>query len=463
MGQGANREATSGTMHALPARRVRLSLAGPVVTALLVLAIAAAAGFGKDFGFFDRAGLTILAGAIGAAGAVSAMTGRTRERGLAARVTRQREILLDTVAEGVLGLDRGGLVSFANPAAARMLSVSAVDLIGKHVHDLLHGEDGSAQCAEDCQLRRATDGRLSTGGEDVILREDGSSFPADYVFSPILDGERFSGAVLSFRDISQRSASDRLKDEFISTVSHELRTPLTSIRGALGLLSSGILGDINDKAANLLRIALTNSDRLVRLINDILDLEHIQSGREPLTFRPVALGDLVLQSIDAMQPVADAAGVCLTHDTTQLEIAADPDRLQQVLTNLLSNAIKFSPGGSAVSVMMQANAEGVTLSVVDQGRGIPPDKLEVIFGRFQQVDVSDSRQKGGSGLGLAICRTIVTQHAGRIWAEQNPTAGSTFRVFLPYKPVATVRCDDDNNKPVVEQHSLEAEAASSGR
>jgi signal transduction histidine kinase len=127
--------------------------------------------------------------------------------------------------------------------------------------------------------------------------------------------------------------------------------------------------------------------------------------------------------------------VNLIHDDNQVEIAADSDRLLQVLTNLLSNAIKFSPRNSTVSVLMRPDVNGVTLSVVDPGRGVPADKLETIFGRFQQVDASDSRLKGGTGLGLAICRTIVHQHSGRIWAERNPLRGSSFRVFLPYKPV----------------------------
>ena len=195
-----------------------------------------------------------------------------------------------------------------------------------------------------------------------------------------------------------------------------------------------MLGEVNEKSTNLLRIALNNSDRLVRLINDILDLERIQSGKEPLAFRSSQLALIVRQAIDGMAPVAEAAGVQLIHDTTQVEIAADPDRLLQVLTNLLSNAVKFSPPNSTISVMLRPGTSGVTLSVIDQGRGIPADKLEAIFGRFQQVDASDSRQKGGSGLGLAICRTIVQQHSGRIWAERNPVRGSTFRVFLPYKP-----------------------------
>jgi len=161
----------------------------------------------------------------------------------------------------------------------------------------------------------------------------------------------------------------------------------------------------------------------------------MESGRDRLTFRRVQLAQIVKQAMDCMVPVAEAAGVQLIHDSTQVEIAADPDRLLQVLTNLLSNAVKFSPRNSTISVLMRPDPNGVTLSVVDPGRGIPADKLETIFGRFQQVDASDARQKGGTGLGLAICRTIVLQHSGRIWAERNPVRGSTFRVYLPYKPV----------------------------
>ncbi len=376
------------------------------------------------------------------AASLAQMLAQTRERGRAEELYRQQQIVLDSVADGICGVDRTGAVSFANPAAARLLGADVKNMRGQTVHELLHGSAPvGLGCGPGCQLLRATTARTAAAGEDTIFRADGSNFPAEYFLTPILDEGRFSGSVLSFHDISQRYALDNLKDEFISTVSHELRTPLTSIRGALGLLSSGLLGQMNDKAANLLRIALSNSDRLVRLINDILDLERIQSGREPLTFRKVQLAEVVGQAIDGMQPVADAAGVHLVHDTTQVEIAADPDRLLQVMTNLLSNAVKFSPLNATVSVVLRPGANGVMLSVIDSGRGIPADKLEAIFGRFQQVDASDSRQKGGSGLGLAICRTIVLQHSGRIWAERNPLQGSTFRVFLPYRPgpAATVQ------------------------
>jgi len=374
------------------------------------------------------------------AASLGQMLARTRERERAEELSRQQKILLHSVADGILGVDRNGLVRFANPAATRLLGAPVATLIGKPVHDLVHGSaPESKKCTDECALLKAANGRVPSTGEDSIYRANGGGFPAEYFLNPILDMGRYSGSVLSFRDISQRYALDRLKDEFVSTVSHELRTPLTSIRGALGLLSSGILGDISDKATNLLRIALSNSDRLVRLINDILDLERAQSGREPLVFRPVQMADLVRQAMDGMQLMAESAGVLLIHDKTQVEITADADRLLQVLTNLLSNAIKFSPPNSAVSIMLRPGSSGMTLSVIDQGRGIPSDKLEAIFGRFQQVDASDSRQKGGSGLGLAICRAIVVQHNGRIWAERNPIRGSTFRVFLPYHPAAATK------------------------
>ena len=227
--------------------------------------------------------------------------------------------------------------------------------------------------------------------------------------------------------LTQRSELDTIKDEFISTVSHELRTPLTSIRGALGLLSAGLMGTMDAKAQNLLRIAVTNTDRLIRLINDILDLERMQSGRAPLHIRRCSLRDLLQQATETMTAMGDAA-----HVTLDLDLAAsadamyfdgDSDRILQVLTNLLSNAIKFSPPGSTVQLRIEADHDFVLLRVSDSGRGIPIDKLDSVFDRFQQVEASDARQKGGTGLGLAICRTIVNQHNGSIWAESNQQQG----------------------------------------
>ena len=347
-------------------------------------------------------------------------------------LNRQKESILNSVADGIFGTDSAGRIVFVNPAAASMLGAHAFDLIGRTVHSVVHEErKGREKCSDQCRMGRAFMVREGSSGQDVFYRKNGASFPVEFSVTPMVEHNVAVGSVLSFRDISQRYALDRMKDEFVSTVSHELRTPLTSIRGALGLLATGLLGEMGEKAANLLRIAVTNSDRLVRLINDILDLERMQSGRAPLTYRNCDLEELARQAIDGMTPMAEAAKVQLLLDSGPVHVEVDPDRLQQVMTNLLSNAIKFSPPQSQVTVSMERLLDGVAISVVDNGRGIPKDKLESIFDRFSQVDASDARQKGGTGLGLAICRTIVMQHGGRIWAERNADRGSTFRMFLP--------------------------------
>ncbi len=240
--------------------------------------------------------------------------------------------------------------------------------------------------------------------------------------------------------LQKRKHLDTLKDEFISTVSHELRTPLTSIRGALGLLSSGVMGKVDDKALNLLRIASTNTDRLVRLINDILDLERMDTGSAPLHLRRCYLNEIVKQAADTMRSMAESHEILIDivpdEKTDTIAFDGDPDRMQQVLVNLLSNAIKFSPRGSTVRITSGFDGDNLLLCIEDTGRGVPADKLETIFDRFQQVEPSDSRQKGGTGLGLAICRSILAQHGGAIWAERNDAQisgrpGTTFTVRIP--------------------------------
>jgi signal transduction histidine kinase/DNA-binding response OmpR family regulator len=241
--------------------------------------------------------------------------------------------------------------------------------------------------------------------------------------------------------LEQRSEVDSVKDEFISTVSHELRTPLTSIRGALGLLPA-LVGNIDPKAQNLLRIASSNTERLIRLINDILDLERMESGRAPLKLRRCSIQDLAREAVDTMVPMAEGNGlrielVCRA-PRESIYFDADPDRILQVLTNLLSNAIKFSPVGTAITVQIDSDLNSVLLKVVDRGRGIPPDKLEAVFGRFQQVEASDASKKGGTGLGLAISRSIIQQHAGAIWAQPNESGpGTTLWVQLSRSARAT--------------------------
>jgi nitrogen-specific signal transduction histidine kinase/ActR/RegA family two-component response regulator len=267
---------------------------------------------------------------------------------------------------------------------------------------------------------------------DTFWRLDGTSFPVEYSSTPMLDEDgKHLGAVIVLRDVTERRAIERLKSEFVSTVSHELRTPLTSIRGALGLLGSGLLGPIAEKGQRMLEIAITNTDRLVRLINDILDLERIDSGNVELNRHAVKAQSVMDQAREGLQSIADQAGIAIVTEPAAASLWGDSDRIIQTLTNLIGNAIKFSPAGTTVTLSGTASATDFTFCVADQGRGVPNDKLASIFQRFSQVDASDSRNQGGSGLGLAISQSIVTAHGGRIWAEENHPAGTRLQFTIP--------------------------------
>ncbi|MEA5596328.1 ATP-binding protein [Rivularia sp. UHCC 0363] len=229
-------------------------------------------------------------------------------------------------------------------------------------------------------------------------------------------------------DITERK---RLEDEFISLVSHELRTPMNSIIGALDLLSTQQLGALTVQGQQIINIAINNTERLIRLVNDILDLERIKSGKISMQPSKCNAYELLIQAAQAMQAMAYTAQITLNVEPISVEIIVDSDRILQVLTNLLSNAIKFSEPGKSVCLRSQINSLYLQIEVQDRGRGIPPDKLQLIFERFQQVDASDSRSKGGTGLGLSISRSIIEQHKGRIWVESIFGQGSTFYIHLP--------------------------------
>lgn len=229
-------------------------------------------------------------------------------------------------------------------------------------------------------------------------------------------------------DITQRK---RLENEFISVVSHELRTPLASLMGALDVLGTGKFGDLDEQGQNILNIAIANTERLTRLVNDILDMERLKSGNLTLQLQECRLDQVMIQAIEAMQAMADQAKIRIEAQPLPVTLWADSDRLIQAFTNLLSNAIKFSEPGGTVWLNAHLSFPHLLISVHDCGRGIPADKLDLIFDRFQQVDTSDSRLKGGTGLGLSICRSIVQQHGGKIWAESTLGQGSTFFIALP--------------------------------
>jgi PAS domain S-box-containing protein len=235
-------------------------------------------------------------------------------------------------------------------------------------------------------------------------------------------------------DITERQRVEEIKNEFISIVSHELRTPLTAIQMALGLLKTGIYANNSEKFQRMLTIAYQDTHRLVNLVNDILDLERLESGRATMERTVCQADELMQQAIDGVQSIATQHNITLILHPSPVKVWAAVDPIIQTLTNLLSNAIKFSPADSEVHLSAEPQGHQVFFQVRDRGRGIPADKLEAIFGRFQQVDASDAREKGGTGLGLPICRSIIEQQDGKIWAESAIGEGSTFFFTLPCSP-----------------------------
>ncbi len=241
------------------------------------------------------------------------------------------------------------------------------------------------------------------------------------------------GLLRALRYAGERKRLERMKDEFVSTVSHELRTPLTSIAGSLGLLTRKAAGTLSGPAARLIEIAHSNSQRLVRLVNDILDIEKLESGHVRFDLRRVEVGPLIEQAIEAIGDFAQGLDVRIRFENSAIvpEVRADTDRLVQVITNLLSNAVKFSPPDREVVVSIEHEAGIVRISVRDHGPGIAPEFKSRVFERFAQADATNARRKGGTGLGLSIVKEIVKRLAGEVEFADAPGGGTVFHVELP--------------------------------
>jgi signal transduction histidine kinase/DNA-binding response OmpR family regulator/CHASE3 domain sensor protein len=337
------------------------------------------------------------------------------------------------------------LLIFNSDRTIQVQNQAAEDLFGKM--PILLGERGAH--LESLQMRNAAGALIPTPdlppvralrGEDVLGEEirmrrlDGRSAILLASATPLRDADNaISGVAAVFQEISRLRELDRMKDEFVSVVSHELRTPLTAIRGSLQLLlaSDSSVPDSDDR--ELLTVALRSCDRLVRIINDMLDVSKIEAGKLLLARRRLSVGDIVRQSIASILPLAREAGVELRsevpHDIAGVE--ADPDRLTQAAVNLLSNAVKFAPRGSAVVIAAREETNAVLISVADAGPGIHPDDVSRLFQKFQQLDSSGTRRVGGTGLGLAITKGIVEEHGGSVWVESVVGVGTTFFVRLP--------------------------------
>ena len=371
---------------------------------------------------------------------------RTNEERLRLSEMRIRAIV-DGADHLIISTNPEGIIQSFNHAAERQLGYRAEELVGIATANLFLDPQEVMRRAQDstpagmpvvpsfagltARAREAAGGDTS---EWTFIRKDGSPFPVLLTITCLRNEGGEIGAFLGIAtDISERRKIDRMKTEFISTVSHELRTPLTSIRGALALVAGGVVGELPAAARPLIDIAHKNSERLILLVNDLLDMEKIEAGKMELNASPVKLMPLLQQALDGNHAYAEQyqVGFELEGDLAAAMVNVDANRMMQVLANLLSNAVKYSPAGGKVRMAVERSDRHIRITVKDNGPGIPDEFKERIFQKFAQADSSDTRKKGGTGLGLSITKAIVEHMGGRIWFDSQPGVQTAFHVEFP--------------------------------
>lgn len=349
---------------------------------------------------------------------------------------RERELLrqqllndriIGVAADGIVAVDIEDRVVLCNRAAREILSIPSDTTTPGKLHELFHHDPS---CPGNCATLDALH-RSDRSMHELSLDIEGEERVIELAVRA-LDGPE-AGFVLVFHDVTDRARLARMKDRIVSVVSHEIRTPLTSIRGSLGLIDGGLMGQISPEARRMISIAVESSERLMRLINDLLDVERIESGRRTLNLSSTPLNVLLADAVTVMQPIADVRSVDIEFDAPPEMVLVDRDRILQVLTNLIQNAIKFSDPGSSIHLLAEKDDSHLTVTVRDEGHGIPASHIDAIFEPFHQVDMSDSSPSSGSGLGLAICKEIVEAHGGTIWAERGVDQGAVFRFRIPIR------------------------------
>lgn len=377
------------------------------------------------------------------------------------------EVVLNSLRGGVMAFDANKKLRLYNHATINIFSNPAslknIETDWEKTVPLLKVNDKTPFKSSEYPLEKVFRGSKikameaitrDNTGKERILSIDGQLLRGQ-------DGENL-GAVIVYQDITERKQIDQMKNEFISTVSHELRTPLTSIRGSLGLIMGGAMGAVPKEIESLLEIACNNSERLVRLINDILDTEKIESGKMTFHYNKVDLSKLIEQAVVANKPYADKYNVSFVIKKLipGAIVLLDSDRIRQVLDNLLSNSAKFSKTGGAVDISMEQVDGKIRVAVSDSGSGIPIEFQSRIFSKFYQADSSDMREKGGTGLGLSICKSIIEAHKGKIWFESSSNIGTTFYFDLIEAHVTASTASDNDvaeNNTVISKKILVCE------
>lgn len=345
------------------------------------------------------------------------------------------EAVLDSIGEGVIVLDSESKVVMANWRVAQIFGVPMETLVGTDLQTLINQVRHRLVDRAEVEQKLSDLQRNPDLVTEITLQLDAPGGQTLRLYcAPVLGANgRLLGRIATSLDLGKERELERLKTEFLSTISHELRTPLTSIKGALGLIRGGAAGNISSDMGEMLDIALTNTERLIQVINNILDIVQLERGQARM--RPVAmpLAESAVRAVEAVLPQAEARRIFIENRIGQdvPAVRADPRRVEQVLVNLLSNAIKFSRQDSRIILQATADDGAVTVSVQDFGRGMSKDYLSRLFTKFEHAQGSLTRDHQGAGLGLAICRHIVEHQGGRIWVESREDEGSTFQFTLP--------------------------------
>src|SRR6266571_771104 len=345
----------------------------------------------------------------------------------------QLEALIDASDAAIMLVGPDRKIAYANAEMARLVGIPREAVLGANVqtiHRFLRGSfvDAAALVSQENVLS------LGASLRDRVEL----SFPRQASYQRVVAPARDSsgsllGHIVLYRDVTHEVDVEKAKTEFVSVVSHELRTPLTSVKTSLTLLLEGAGGKLEPAAHELLEVALRNADRLIRLVNDLLDLSRLEAGRMQFRLEPVAMSEAVAASIEMVAGLAESRGVTVrtTAPAEPQAVTADRDRVVQVIVNLLSNAIKFSPKGGRVTVRWRRQDGFVVTEVRDRGPGIPADQLKLVFDPFKQLDSSTTREHGGAGLGLTIAQRIAQALGGELNAESQVGKGSRFFLRLP--------------------------------
>ena len=396
------------------------------------------------------------------------------------RLSRHNQLILHSAGEGIYGLDTEGRTTFVNPAAGMMLGYEPAELKGVLMHVTMHHTkpDGSPYPCEECPMHAVNkDGTRHHVDDAVLWRKDGTCFPVEYISTPIWENGQSIGLVVTFQDITLRKQAEeelrlhkeqlqdlvdqrtydlllakdsaeqanRAKSEFLANMSHELRTPMHAILSFARMAFENLGSSPQDKILEYLSYIRDSGDRLLALLNNLLDLSKLESDKSTLSLREDDLRTIVEQVAATCELLFKEKRLTFHMEEPQglTNLECDPEKIGQVVLNLLSNAIKFTPQGKTISIAMQpamlpigrrktdmGTVQALAVMVQDEGVGIPDDELELVFDKFVQSSKTKTGA-GGTGLGLAICKEIIEAHGGEIWAENCPEGGASFSFLLP--------------------------------